>query len=459
MKKTFYLFLASLLGIHLFLLMNLRFTAWPEMLSYPYLLNNGFKLYTDFVHPYPPLLTIILAWLYKLFGYNQLVLKGFAWVLILASDLLIFKIVRRLTKKESFGLFALTLYIFTQPFLEGNQLWFDLAIVAPLLLGISFFLKEKNVRNLILAGTFLGIASLIKQTSGLFLVAAFSYLIVSTKDIKKTLPFMVGPLVLGSVLGAYLLLTNSLADFVNWNFVYPFAFWGKFPGYVQMNLTNRQLLVLGILLFPLSILPAQNYKTVFKDKILGALGIFLILSFVMVYPRFSFFHFQLALALIVVVFGYLSSQFKFPLVFLAAFGMLILFVITLPGIKRDWGAETRFWNKEDLAIAEKIRDQVKNNGVYLLGQPSSLYVFSGTLPPKPWLDNYGWYFEIPGIKADTISRWENNPPMYVVWQGPEAGNWYDLGVYQPKELSAWIKANYTEKELIGRGTKLWRRRD
>ena len=150
MKKT-YLFLLILLGIHFFLLFNLKFTAWPEMLSYPYLRNNGYLLYKDMIHPYPPVLTMALSIVFKLFGYKLIILKVFTWLVILANDILIFLIARKLTKKDVFALLSLGLYVLIQPFLEGNQLWFDLAIT-PFILASSFlfyrFLNKPSSKNL-----------------------------------------------------------------------------------------------------------------------------------------------------------------------------------------------------------------------------------------------------------------------------------------------------------------------
>lgn len=453
--KKIYLMLAGLLTLHLVFLFILRFTAWPEMLSYPYLVNKGFILYKDFVHPYPPLLTLVLAFLYKLFGYMPSVLKIFTWVLILINDYLIFNIVRKLAAKDKFALIATALYVLTQPFLEGNQLWFDLAIVTPILLGINFLFVAKTVKKIILSGLFFGVAALIKQTSGLFLIAGLIYLTVTTKDIKKSLAFLLGPLLLGVGLGIYLISNGSLIEFIKWNLIYPFTFWSKFPGYIEMNLTNGQMFILGVLLFPLFVMLAKNYKAVLKDKLVPVLVAFLALSFVMIYPRFSFFHFQLALSLIVITFGYLLYRFKFAPVLFAMFGMLTFFAIILPSLKRDIGLETRFWSSDDTTFSQKILDQTGGGSVYLLGLPSSLYVFSGTVPPKPWLDNYGWYFEIPGVTENTLAGWSANKPSFVITKNPDVGNWYDLGVYQPKQVVNWIDKGYEKKELLAKDVWLW----
>jgi len=459
MQKRLFLILPGLFAVHLLFLIFIRFTAWPEMLSYPYLFNNGFTLYKDFVQPYPPVLVLILAGLYRVFGYSLIALKIFTWILILANDVLIYKIVKKVTGKGLYAVAAVALYVFTQPFLEGNQLWFDLAIVTPILAGAYFLIAGKNARNLIIAGISFGLAALTKQTSGLFLLGGAVYLFFTSKAFKKPAYFLIGPAVLGLIFVAYLAIQGSLADFINWNLIYPFTFWSKFPGYVQMNLTNYQMVVLGTLLFPVFAIIAKNYREIVREKRYLLFGGFLTLAIVMVYPRFSFFHFQLALAFIAVLFGCLLARFKFSPVLLATFALLTFFVIVLPSVKRDWGTETRFWSRDELEFAGKVAGEVGGGRVHLLGQPSSVYVFSKTLPPKPWLDGFGWYFEIPGMQDAVIKRWSNNPPEFIIWQLPVEGNWYDLGTYRPKEITDWIESNFVKKEEIGKGIFIWQKRN
>src|SRR6266404_752935 len=153
MKKIYWLLLL-LLGLHIFILFVLQFTAWPEMVSFPYLINHGFVTYKDMVHAYPPLLVNVLAFLYKLFGYKVIVLKMFGWTTILASDVLIFLIIQKQTKKNNLALIGLSVYIFLQPILEGNMVWPDLFIVPFLLLTFLLFLKKKYL----IAGIAIGLA-------------------------------------------------------------------------------------------------------------------------------------------------------------------------------------------------------------------------------------------------------------------------------------------------------------
>ncbi|MBI2010617.1 MAG: hypothetical protein HYS86_05625, partial [Candidatus Chisholmbacteria bacterium] len=140
-----------LLLIHLFLLMNLRFEAWPEMVVYPYLMHHGFKLYTDIVNPYPPLFTWFLAGFFKLVGLSILNLKLLTWSLIILIDMLIYRIALKKYGREA-ALVSLSFFIVFQPLLDGNGLWFDLALVpilllafyrqSPLTLVLGFFIKQ-----------------------------------------------------------------------------------------------------------------------------------------------------------------------------------------------------------------------------------------------------------------------------------------------------------------------------
>jgi hypothetical protein len=127
-------------------------------------------------------------------------------------------------------------------------------------------------------------------------------------------------------------------------------------------------------------------------------------------------------------------------------------VISFPSIKTDWGKEARFYTTVDLKLSEKI---TQGETIYLLGLPSSYYLFSKSLPPKPWLDNFGWYWEVPQVEAKTISSWSHNPPKEIYSQQKEIGNWYDLGTYKPQELTQWIERNYNVTGVLDRETKIW----
>jgi hypothetical protein len=401
--------------IHIVLLLNLRFTAWPEMFSFPYLYNNGFNLYKDMVHPYTPLLTTLLAYLYKIFGYNIWVVKFLTYFLILINDLLIFKIVSKITKNSKYGLYAILFYLLTQPFLDGNQLWFDFAMSTPILVGSLLILNKKYF----LSGVAFAIAFLTKQNSALFLIFG---LLLSLKH-KNYFKILLGSLLPIIPFSIYLFQKNTIVDFFNWVLIYPSKYWTNFPNYVQMIPNNRQLFILLILFVP-------TIYLLLKSKLRNNLLLYgsLIISLILIYPRFSFFHFQVGLAFLAIIFGVVSSTVKKHFIYLYLFALFLI-------LPKDWGRSTRFIDDNKLQINQSEK-------IYLLGSHSLNYVTSGTLPPKPWIDNYGWYFEMPNMQQKMIDGWKIDPPQYIYWSIPQNGNWYDLGTYQPKEVVKYIMDNY-----------------
>jgi|WetSurSiteA1Bulk_404760.scaffolds.fasta_scaffold05777_2 hypothetical protein len=461
MKKLFILLVILLFSLHLFLLINLKFTAWPEMFSFPYLRNSGFLIYKDMIHPYPPLLTMALSMLYEVLGYNLIVLKIFTWVLVLFNDLIIILLVKKITKKYLYALLALLFYVLTQPLLEGNMLWFDLACLSPLLVSLYFslsYLVKKKGLYLLWAGIFLTVAALIKQTAGLYFLGVIIFLLLNKTKIKSLLNLFIGPLLLGIPLLVRLLQEGALNYFLNWVFVYPFSFWTKFPGYVRMDISKNSLLLIFFLIIPVLIILFINFKKIIHDRNILLVLMFFLLGLVCVYPRFSFFHFQTALGFLAILIGVLLSQFKIKKsygVTSLIIGLIAFLILVKPIILRDWQKEPRFYGKSDLDNAKIISNIIKNDKVYLLGLNSSLYTFSRTLPPKRWFDNYGWYLEVPGVQEEILARWKLDLPKYVFWKEPDMGPWYEIGVYQPAKIASFVKANYNRKGEPIKGVSLW----
>ena len=154
MRQIFHpsVFAILLIVLHLYLLFQLSFTVWPEMMLMPHLMRRGFELYRDMIVPWTPGLMWILNGWFSLVGLSPERLKLLTWLLIAGTDCLIFRIASKRYGLQS-GFFALITFILLQPIFDGNGLWFDLAVVPFLLLA---FWKKNPL--------FLGPAFLIKQS-------------------------------------------------------------------------------------------------------------------------------------------------------------------------------------------------------------------------------------------------------------------------------------------------------
>ena len=129
--------LVVFLLFHLFLIIRLQFTAWPEMTLWPYLITKGWLPYKDIAVVHTPLLFVDLTILYKLFGVGLWQLKIYTWLLILLTDVLIFYVAKEIWSKK-IAICSMLLFIPLQLFYEGNGLWFDLAL-APIAFILFYF--------------------------------------------------------------------------------------------------------------------------------------------------------------------------------------------------------------------------------------------------------------------------------------------------------------------------------
>src|SRR3989344_6030545 len=139
--------LILLLLVHAVLLVNTKFTLWPEMVVYPYLLNNGFQLYKDIINPYPPAFVFFLAQFSKIFGYIPQSFQILTWLTIIIVDLLIFAFAFKITEKLLYGLLSLAFFVFFSIPFGANGLWFDLIQTPIILMSCYFFwrfLKSGN---------------------------------------------------------------------------------------------------------------------------------------------------------------------------------------------------------------------------------------------------------------------------------------------------------------------------
>ncbi len=441
-----------LLVIHLFILFNLQFTAWPEMFSYPYLLNNSFKLYQDIALPYQPLLVLILSVVYKIFGFNLLTLQLFTWTTILISDFLIFFISRKIIGKKALSLVPLSLYIFVQPLTSGNMLWFDLATVPFILLGILSSLYRKTFWM----GFFLSFAFFIKQQTGVAIILLIVYFLVY-RQFRQLPKFFFGLVVPVILVLLFIISSGLMGDYLFWTTIVPLFWYPKFPGYSNWPST-KEFIEIFILFIPglLACFNGLNQWNkrgeIFKIILLIFAGTFLV-----AFPRFDFFRFQPAVAVYIVLLSLILNKKNALIVSLP---ILLVSVVLVKSNLGNINLPARFYGPQEIALAKQIDElTLPSNRIYLLGVPSIEYVLSNRLPPKPWVDNYVWYMEIDGMQDKVLAGFEREKPKIIVWQIPQIGNWYSLGTYQPKRIVEYIRQHYEKTAQFEKGVQVWQRKD
>lgn len=445
-----YIPIFPILLVHIFLLSNIQFTAWPEMFSYPYLLSKGFILYKDFIHPYPPLLTTLLAFIYTIFGFKVGVLEAVTWIRLLVTDVFLYLILEKILQRKLYPSFLLVAYVILQSFLDGNMMWFDNALVLPLVVGYYFlleWLKVKTPRNLLLSSFFFTLCAFIKQTAAIYYLVFFIFVFIISRRIK---PLILIPAIFSAVFLLFLIASGALREFFNWTIYYPLTFWTKFSGYSDLALDRGEMKILLLLFAPLVFLIPSFKSLIKRNEFIFSLFIFFS-SIIAIYPRFTYFHLQPTIAILFTIFAFTLSKLrnKASLVFFTT-----LFICAILSVRSVfpwiWGHSVRFYEEKDRTLVKMVSLLSQHDEkIFLLGLPSQIYVFGDRLPPKPWADNFGWYYEIPGFQEKVISGFQTNLPEKI-FIGPTD--------YKPGKLIAYIKSNYyLEGEPI-EGYELWRRK-
>ena len=435
-KITLLLFLL----LHLVLLVNTRFTVWPEMVLYPYLLNNGFLLYKDIINPYFPTLPLVLSGVFQLLGDSVLSLKIFTWFVILLSDIVLYYSAFRLTGSKFKSVLTVLFFALLQMSLGGNGLWFELFLVPFVAPAVTLVLKDNNSPNrLMLAGLLLALAISIKQNAIYFYVPVIFYLFSKEKFSKLVYLLAPGILVMGFFL-IYLFSQNIFNDFYLWAVVLPLSYTSQ-PGFVSLPAIRQYIFIL----FPLVTL---FFGVFLHKKYLNKEKIYWLLTFlsatIFAFPRYEDFHLQLVVAISSLFVSFLPRNVLvvFTLVTLILFGR---------GVTKNWHTEDRFMDRETIGLSSKIKDF---NNVYSLNGPDLAYFLSGKLPSKPWAINFPWYFEQEGFEERFVKGLSDRE--FIIAGDRLGGGKYDLGNYIPEKIEQYILANYKMKERY-KNYQIWQK--
>lgn len=449
-RKTI-IIVSSLILTHLVLLIFLRFTAWPEMLLWPYLSLKGWLPYENIILPYTPGLFIFMDWAGRILGVSVISLKLLSWTLFIITDLVVFFVAKKIFKDNSIAILSLLFFVIWQPFFEGNGLWYD-HVLAPLAILTFYFLLRGKYE---LAGIFFGLALSIKQTT-FFLVPPLllTFLVSSRLSIKNIFRFIAGFIIPLIFCFIYLYLNNLLPEFYKWAIQYGIFYLPKASGQILLPTLKQFLAVMVpyggmlvmILLFFLKKTDQEN-KTVlfslFAWTTFGALGI---------YPRWEYFHFQPSLPFLALISGYVLNQIRQrPLNRL----LLLLLIFLIAGTFRfqarfyglNWQKPDRFLNQEVIQLAGWIKENTsKREKIYLLNVWDHVYVLSGTLPATdPWVPPLPWYFRYPGIEEKVVLDLQFVRPSLVI-QEPYAEK--GLGSYKRLLIDEFVQKNYKQTKIV-----------
>jgi 4-amino-4-deoxy-L-arabinose transferase-like glycosyltransferase len=434
-SRTWKFSLLLVFSLHLFLLINLKFTAWPEMLAWPYLMLKGWLPYRDIAIAHTPVLLFDLAIFNKIFGIGLVQLKLYTWILILMTDALIFYVAKKLWDTK-IAIISLLFYLPLQVFYEGNGLWFDLAL-APLALLIYYNLKRSNY---LLSGIFFGLAFFTKQTAFWFIFPLIFYFMddLKKREFRRMTPYVEGFLVVAALAFGVMAIVGVLPYFYQWAVKFGIFYLPRAEGQVSFPAV-KQLLVS---FFPFVILTPLIFREKRKYRHLVVWAFFALMG---IYPRFELFHFQpalpfLAIGAAVSTMLIFKKRIKLLRLIFTVYVIIVLIFVTRSLI-RNWGGEARFYGQNEINVASYVRASVDpGEGIYVLNYWDSIYAMTGTIPvTRPLVPFLPWYLEYPDLKDGVVDDLRlSMPKVMVVGEYTREG----LGSYSVGELDELLQRYY-----------------
>ncbi len=372
----------------------INYTAWPEMLAWPYLMLQGWLPYKDIAIAHNPLLLFDLAIFFKFFGVGILQLKIYTWILISINIYLVYFISKKFWNKKTAFLSTILYFLLTIIF-EGNGLWFDLALT-PFALLLYLFLREKKY---IWAGVAFALGFLTKQTFIYFIVPATYYILHTTYYTKRILNFVIGSGIIIAIFLTILGLLGILDDYYNWAIKFGILYLPNANGQISLPSVKQFMFAM----FPFLFLLFTSEYSLIIFAIVGLLG---------VYPRWELFHFQPALPFVAIALSTIIYSKKDIILKIIITTFCISYMIY--GISRQIGNNTRFFEPQVHRLVESIQD-LNTKELYVINYWDNIYALTNTLPAtKPLIPYIPWYLNYGENKTEILNDLKTEMPDKIV---------------------------------------------
>lgn len=448
MFKNWKFQLVLVLLLHLFLLLQLKFTAWPEMLLWSYMMIKGFLPYKDIAIVHTPHLVTDLFIFFKLFGVGILQLKIYTWIVVIVSDIVLFWVADKIWNRKV-ALVSVLSFVFLQIFFDGNGLWFE-SLIVPFVIFTLYLLNKKEY---LWSGIAWALMFLTKQTAIWFLLP-IGIMILQNFDKKKKLEpfvkFAFGVLMVSLLFVLILVVFGIQSDFYNWAINFGLFVLPRSQGQIQLP-EIRNLLVSA---FPLAIFApllfiGKGSKNDRRDLSLSLVS-WAVFASMGIYPRFEYFHFQPALPFIAMAIALVYTRIKkekliksFMALYLIGFAYLFANYFMA-----NWNEGTRFYEENVKSVVSYVKSNTNpGDKIFVMNWWDNIYALTDTIPATdPWIPQLEWYQEAKGIQDKELEDLSFSKPKMIIFQ-----EYSDFGLasYKPQKLYNYLLINYEMKEKIG----------
>jgi hypothetical protein len=446
----------AFVGYLTFLLLTVSIVDWQELVIEPWLMLRGLKSYTDIATQHPPLLTALLAVLQRIFGAN---IDARILLLIVASTAvgcLSFLAADRLAGRRA-AVFSLLLLAIFWPFYGGLNFWFDTFLPVFYLIAYVLIITGNSARSFFLAGVSLGLAFLLKQSSGLVGLVMGIMTLAKAGDasnrLRRFLVFSAGigtPIIL---LAIWYLHSGQLADAFYWIIQYNLS--GLYVRLAKAWPPRNEIIRLLIAIVPIVfVLIKAAFSKAFRKRIPGRYLSLLVLGFIAaftIFPRWERWHVAPAvpfLAISLALSGTLlltgpdpdsgrqTRRLVRPL--LAAWLLVVFFDVgmfyppllinrVIPHFAQHWPFHSYArpqwvdehylrYRRDFASLAQSVRDLTREDDrITVWGwEGERLYRASDRLPAGRFYYGLPWFTSLPRFKMDLMSGFRQHSPRLVI---------------------------------------------
>lgn len=433
------LLLVVIIIAHLFILTKLIFFPYPELFIYPYLTNNGLIPYKQILDQHFPGLIFLPINFDNLGMNNPQIARWWLIASVVAVQVLLFFISRKLLKSDKKALIAAFLYLLWQPFFEGWVLWID-SFLALMLLPAFYFVYHKKS---FLSGLLLGVAIVFKQVMIPLAALLFIYWIWQKESIKQLGIYLFGLILPIGGMFIYLLLIGSLADFWYWTIVFNLTIYAQ---------SGRGLVPTLAHLLRVAFVFGSSFIIFLRIKEQEAqiLLLFLIGTLIGLSTRFDFVHFQPALPFAILAIVYTVERIwkLVPVkISIAVYLLVSIWWLTI-FYKGHIGERIYFFDEHTINVADKI-DQYTKDGekIFIFGEAPHLYQMTKTMPAGDlFVFQFPWFFDV--AQERMLEGLKKDQPNIIV--ADRTVKIEDQPITEfGKKINLYINNNYEKIEMIG----------
>lgn len=427
MHRLFLVLLIALQSMtHLFWLSP---STHSGQVAIPWMMNRGGVLFGNIWEQHAPGSSLLGALAQSLIPLeHDILIKILNTLLVISITLLVYQLSKHLTNYPTAGILSAVVWAWWEPVYGNVMLYFDtlLALCVMLVLVVYFTNHEKpNLKQVILMGLLMGLATLFKQHAWLAVGIVGLWILVVHRRPSLWITYGICALIIPLIQWGVLLSQGLLDSYIFWNWSFNLS--GFMDGVPLDGDFFRKLLLSNMLVFPFILVTLRRENRHFILVILMWLATLLVL-----YPRFGEIHGMGHLPIMAVISGIVLAwllpelsewrQWDIPRQVIAGLGIALgigwLWTGAVTYIPTQLGVGAVLAYDEFRPLVDELKPQLQNGDtLFVLPETDStpqLHPMTNMMPPATWVKGWNWYFEPDFVLPTLRDDWDATPATWVI---------------------------------------------